>query len=83
VLFTLSPDSCRLCCAPQDQLPDREYVLYPSACHLTPPVVFAEAMADAKAKDAAYAAGGAAEGLFWGLPGSFKGEHRGRSPPGD
>lgn len=40
-------------------------------------------MADAKAKDAAYAAGGAAEGLFWGLPGSFKGEHRGRSPPRD
>ncbi|RSH87525.1 uncharacterized protein EHS24_000033 [Apiotrichum porosum] len=35
-------------------------------------IVFAEAMADAKAKDAAYAAGGAAEGLFWGLPGSFK-----------
>jgi hypothetical protein len=37
-------------------------------------VLFKEALADAKAKDAAVAAGEKPEGEFFGLPCSFKGE---------
>ncbi|KAL1406005.1 hypothetical protein Q8F55_007688 [Vanrija albida] len=35
-------------------------------------VLFREALAEARAKDAAFKASGKAEGVFWGLPSSFK-----------
>lgn len=38
-------------------------------------VMFEEALHRAKAMDRAFDATGIAEGAFWGLPSSFKGQH--------